>query len=184
MPKFEDAEAEALAGIAGELEPHYQPEGEDPWQESPFDWIRSRPSRQRGAIGEKLVASWCVGKGFDVAPSRTSDFDRLIHGHRVEIKTSTLWKSGGFKFQQIRDQNYDQLFCLGLSPFDVHAWLVPKSALFAHVIGHTGQHTGAGGSETAWLSFRAEAPLAWLDEYGGTLSEVAGLLTRLGRGAH
>lgn len=36
------------------------------WQGSPFYWIKSRASRQIGAIGEALVAGWAASKGFDV----------------------------------------------------------------------------------------------------------------------
>ncbi|MDA8399734.1 MAG: hypothetical protein M0008_06755 [Actinomycetota bacterium] len=54
----------------------------------------------------------------------------------MEIKVSTLWQSGVYKFQQIRDQEYDYLLYLGVPPFDAHAWLLPKSVLFEHVIAH------------------------------------------------
>lgn len=73
-------------------------------------------------------------------------------------------------FQQIRDHDYEYLLCLGVSPFDAHCWVFPKSTLYRHVIGHMGQHTGATGTETAWLSFPAQAPYGWMRPYGGTLS--------------
>lgn len=112
-----DPEVNLLASIAGTIHQDYMAGEADPWEGSPFAWIKGRPSRQVGAIGEKLVAGWCAAKGFDVTAALNSDADRVIHGHRVEVKFSTLWASGGYKFQQIRDQNYDYLFCLGLSPF-------------------------------------------------------------------
>jgi hypothetical protein len=37
------------------------------WQGSPFAWIKTRPSRQIGAIGESLVAGWAATRGLDVA---------------------------------------------------------------------------------------------------------------------
>lgn len=179
-----DPEVNLLASIAGTIHQDYMAGEADPWEGSPFAWIKGRPSRQVGAIGEKLVAGWCAAKGFDVTAAPNSDADRVIHGHRVEVKFSTLWASGGYKFQQIRDQNYDYLFCLGLSPFDGHAWLVPKPVLYDHVIRHTGQHTGAGGTDTAWLGFPAGSPPDWLHPYGGTLSGVAAILVALDHGPH
>ena len=135
-------------------------------------------------IGEQLVERWCLANGLDVARSPNSQADRVINGHRVEIKFSTRWKQGVYKFQQIRDQDYDQLVCLGVSPFDAHAWVIPKAVLHDHVIGQMGQHTGAGGQDTAWISFPTGAPLPWMREYGGQLSDALHRLSELGRGPH
>lgn len=128
------------------------------------------------------MAGWCAAKGFDVVRSPNSDADRIVDGNRIEIKLSTLWANGGYKFQQIRDQEYDYAFCLGLSPFDAHAWLLPKSVLREYVIGHMGQHTGATGSDTAWLGFKASQAFSWMSPYGGRLRDVERLLRENGRG--
>jgi len=144
-----DPEVALLAGIAAALEGDYADDGPDPWEGSPFAWIKTRPSRQIGAIGEQLVAGWCAAKGFDVTRSPSSEADRVISGQRVEIKFSTLWENGNYTFQQIRDQAYDYLFCLGVSPLDAHAWVLPKPLLAQHVIGHLGQHTGSAGTDTS-----------------------------------
>lgn len=184
MPTIDDPDVQVLAGIAGTLQEDYVPKGADPWEGSPFAWILARPSRTKGAIGEQLVAGWCAAKGVDVTRSANSDADRIIHGHRVEIKFSTLWKTGVYKFQQIRDQEYDHLFCLGISPFSAHAWLIPKPLLHDHVIGHTGQHTGAAGTDTAWLSIPAGHPHAWMMPYGGTLAKVWSQLSGLEHGRY
>jgi hypothetical protein len=106
--KINDPEVLMLATIASTLRGDYVREGpDDPWAESPFAWIRTRPSRQVGKIGEQLVAGWCAAKRLDVTSSGDSEADRVIAGRRVEIKFSTLWKSGAYTFQQIRDQNYE-----------------------------------------------------------------------------
>lgn len=182
MPSNSDPDVQILAGISASLEADFIPRGDDPWAASPFGWILRRASRQKGAIGEHLVAQWCAIKGADVVRSPTSDADRIINGHRVEVKLSTLWESGVYKFQQIRDQAYDHLFCLGISPFEVHAWLLPKSVLYQYVIGHMGQHTGATGQDTAWLSFPSHQPHDWMTAYGGTLGEAWSVLEALGQG--
>ncbi|MFE7844583.1 hypothetical protein ACFUTX_05225 [Microbacterium sp. NPDC057407] len=140
------------------------------------------PSRTKGAVGELLVQEWAVAKGLDVRRSPSSNADRIINGHRVEIKMSTLWSNGGFKFQQIRDQDYDLCLCLALSPYEVNAWLLPKEVLLEYVIGHMGQHTGASGSDTAWLGFPANSPYSWMRPYGDRLGDVEQLLRGEGIG--
>lgn len=172
-----------LASIAGALKGDYAPEGIDPWYGSPFEWIKKTPSsRRRGKIGEQLVAGWSAAKGLDVVGSPNSAADRIIHGHRIEVKFSTMWESGIYKFQQVRDQEYDFAFCLGVSPFDAHAWLLPKTLLLERVIGHLGQHTGADAADTAWFGFTPGRPLEWLNGYGGRLSDVWTIMTSLGHG--
>lgn len=183
-PLISDPEVQVLAGIAATIQLDYAPASEDPWAGSPFQWILAQPSRRKGAIGEQLVAGWCAAKGFDVVRSGDSEADRIIEGHRVEITFSTLWAGGGYKFQQIRDQRYEYLFCIGVAPFDAHAWLIPKPVLLEHVIGHTGQHTGAAGTDTAWLGFNAANPYPWMAPYGPRLSDVRRLLQENGRGPH
>lgn len=84
--------------------------------------------------------------------SPDSDADRNIAGTRAEIKFSTLWKSGVYKFQQLRDQNYQVAVCLGIGPFDAHCWAIPKTFIMQNwgkAEGLTPQHGGARGPDTA-----------------------------------
>lgn len=182
MQSIDDPDVRILAGLSSAIAADYAPKVDNPWLGSPFQWILSVPSRTKGAIAENLVAGWCAAKGFDIVRPKNSDADRIIHGHRIEIKFSTLWQTGGFKFQQIRDQEYDFVFCIGLSPFDAQAWLLPKAIMRQYVIGHMGQHTGASGSDTAWLTFKADNPYDWMAPYGGRLADVARLIEDNGRG--
>jgi hypothetical protein len=182
-PKIVDEDVRILAALSSAIAPDYAAAPDDPWVGSPFEWILRVPSRSKGAIGENLVAGWAASKGFDVTRSHNSDADRIINGQRIEIKLSTLWKrNSDFKFQQIRDQEYDFALCIGISPFDAQAWLLPKEVLREFVIGHMGQHTGAGGSDTSWIGFPANSPYDWMKPYGERLSDVAKLLEANGRG--
>jgi hypothetical protein len=143
------------------------------WEGSPFAWLKTRPSRQVGKICEDIVAGWLAAKGFDVSRSPDSDADKIVEGKRVEIKASTRWKSGMYKFQQIRDQNYDLAVFLGISPFDAHCWVIPKQVLMEQW--HTGgglrsQHGGASGTDTAWLSVVPGKEPQWLSQHGGRLA--------------
>ncbi len=176
-----DPEVQLLVAISGTLRADYA-DDDLAWAGSPFAWIKTRPSRQVGAIGEKLVAGWCAAKDLDVNRSPDSDCDRLIDGHRAEIKFSTLWKNGGYKFQQLRDQNYAFAVCLGVSPFDAHAWVVPKSVIMDGVgtlAGLKSQHGGAAGKDTAWLHVVPGEVPDWLRSYGGTLADAFRVLKKL-----
>ena len=175
----DDPQEARFIDLAGDLCQSYRDRDDGSWVGSPFAWILSMPSRTRGAIGEQLVSRWCSEIGLDVEPSPDSEADRLISGRRVEIKFSTPWQHGKYAFQQIRDQNYEYLFALGLSPSAVHAWLIPKSLLLEHVIGKMGQHSGASASETSWLRIRPGDEPDWLSPCGGRLSAVRDLLVRL-----
>lgn len=175
-----DTEAALLASIAAELKPQYiNEETIQLWQGSPFRWLKPPiSSRQVGTIGEKLVAHWCTDKGFDVARSPDREADLVINGTRVEVKYSSLWTDHHkYVFQQIRDQDYDYCFCLGVSPFDAHAWFIPKAELMVDKPPELRpQH--AGGRDTKWLGFPADNPPSWLVAYGGTLADVYRLILK------
>lgn len=106
-----------------------------------------------------------------------------IQGHRVEVKSSTLWENGFYKFQQIRDQDYAFLICLGLSPHSAQCWIIPKKVLYDHVIDHTPQHGGKKhgkkGKDTYWFTVYPDKPENWLEPYGGTLANASRVLMRL-----
>ena len=169
IDRIRDPEVQALALLASILRPEYEKRDDPRWAQSPFVWILARPSRQRGKIGEQLVAGWCAMKNLSVAPSRSCEADRVIQGRRVEIKFSSLWQNGNYNFQQIRDQDYEFLICLGIAPFDAHCWVIPKQLAWEST---PVQHGGRGGTDTHWLMFPAAEPPQWLLPYGGTLAEA------------
>ncbi|HWP31107.1 MAG TPA: hypothetical protein VNK96_05210 [Fimbriimonadales bacterium] len=169
-----DPDVMLLAQLSRMLQEEYA-EGDEAWIDSPFLWIKTRPSRQVGTIGERLLAGFLAAKGFDVVHAPNSDSDRLVNGKKVEIKFSTLWANGFYKFQQIRDQDYELVICLGISPFDAHAWVIPKVVLinnWGKVPGIQTQHGGRRGSDTAWLTVYPEKVYEWLEPYGGTLEKA------------
>ena len=177
-----DSQFELLATISHRIKSVYE-RPENPWEDSPFGWIRNQPSRRVGMIAEQLVAEWATENGFHVEKSPDSDADRIISGARVEIKSSTLWEAGGYKFQQLRDQNYSIVLCLGLSPFSAHCWALPKQAVLeawrGRFPGIGSQHGGQSGTDTAWLAVDPDAAPAWLQTYGGALQSGLDNLSNL-----
>lgn len=171
-------EFDLLASTAKFIRPEFRIDT-SAWVGSPFRWILGLPSGSKGRVGKRLVYQWCAAKGLSVDSSPDSEADMLVNGHRVEIKFSTLWKDGIYKFQQIRDQNYEYAICLGISPFQAHCWVLSKKILKKEVIGHFGQHTGAAAQETAWLSINPKKPPKWLTKHGGTLTKAYAALKGL-----
>lgn len=146
--------------------------GNSVWTGSPFEWILGTPSATKGKIGKELAAEWAKSVGILVASGSSTDADRIMNGALVQIRMSTLWDAGHYKFQQIRNLRYDYLFCLGLSPFQVHSWLIPKSVLLDNVIGRRGQHSGSESTDTSWISVTPKKQEPWLRPYGDSLTEV------------
>ncbi len=178
-----NSDFEFFASITSHIRPEFEGVDEN-WIGSPFVWIHSLSSGARGKLGKRLVSAWCAAKGLLIDSSPDPDADLRINGHRIEIKFSTLWKTGIYKFQQIRDQNYEFVICLGVSPFDVHCWVLSKKLLYQYIIGHKPQHRGASGTDTFWFSVKPNSPPDWLMGTGGTLNEAFELLKGLKRIRH
>lgn len=145
----------------------------DPWAGSPFEWIVRLPSRSRGRAGELIVESWLEAMAFEVRPPTNSGHDRTVSGRRVEIKFSTLWESGGYVFQQLRDQDYEYVVMLGISPTTAQCWIIPKDEAFSRAVP---QHGGAAGRDTKWLRIPASNPPEWMGQYGGELESALPIL--------
>ena len=167
-----------LVSVSNQLKNSYMRGYDDPWVSSPFAWIKTRPSRQVGKIGEQLIAAWCQQRGITVSRSGDSEADMVFNGKRIEVKFSTLWGSRVYTFQQIRDQNYEYAVFLGISPNEAHCWFVTKTLLRQYVIGHVPQHAGKAGSDTFWLTFQVDNPPDWLRPFGGTLSQAFDVMTK------
>ena len=165
---------ESLLRISNELQIQYEAQNEE-WRHSPFAWIKTRPSRQVGAIAEQLLSKWLTEKGLRVERSPDSEADRIVNGVRVEIKFSTLWSSGFYKFQQLRNQNYGVLLCLGISPFEAHLWAISKEMVIQgwreNWEGLRSQHGGRRGRDTAWLEVYPIHVPSWLEPFGGSLEK-------------
>ena len=157
-----------FASIAERLRSQHVNDNSD-WAESPFAWIRRLASRKKGTVSEQIISLWCAAHGFEVAFSPDTEADRVISGLRIEIKSSTLWAQGFYKFQQLRDQNYDVVICLGFSPHDVHCWVLSKNLIIEKWKSGDikSQHGGKQGTDTAWFSVNPSKPQDWLTPRNG-----------------
>ena len=170
-----------LTGIASTLECDYGG-GFSDWRHSRFGWILPLPSARKGAIGKRLISGLLEEWGFSVRPCRGRGVDRLVNGRRVAMKFSMLWEEGAYKFQQIRDQRYEILICLGVSPSDAHSWVFTRDFLlegWGNLEGFSSQHRGQEGRDTAWIHVNPAAPQAWLEPHGGGLQDALEALSLL-----
>lgn len=174
----DDAAQASFADHAAALEAAYAAGQPDPWAGSRYAWIRNLAPARRGKAGGQLVDRWLRATGVDVAPRLNSEHDRVVAGRKAEIKLSTLWTgTGEYTFQQLRDQDYELLILLGVSPEKVHAWVLPKHAALAHLTADMGARTA--GADARWLTFPAARPPAWLAPYGGPLPTALDALATL-----
>lgn len=162
---------QSLFAEASALEGEYFDEGQELWEGSVFAWIREYKPATVGAIGRRLARHIFQQAGAQVSPSGRY----LSKGYNtVAVKFSMEWTAGGFVFEQIKDANYTHLFCLGVRPEIAYCWLIPREELIQNGVwqtrdGLTGQHTGAGSQETAWLQINPSDVPGWLSPYGGSV---------------
>ena len=167
-----------VARLSAELQEEMLDDSADVWMASPFAWIREQPSARKGAIAVAILRTWATDSGLTTTRAKNSDHDLIIEELKIEVKLSTLWANGDFRFQQLRDQDYEHVCLLGLEPQAVRLWIVPKTVVLDHA---RGQHTGESGRDTAWLNFKAASPPSWLNSYGSTLSAARRYLEETSR---
>ena len=176
-----------LCEISSDLAQEYKRKKEQKrknWEGSYFNWLHDESSRTKGAIFEKLIEGYLMQKGFSVQKSGNSEFDRYVNKVSVEIKGSTLWENNLYKFQQIRNQSYQLLICIGVSPHRAHFWAIPKRDLMSNdsgfrtdLEGFEPQHSGKAeklkenkDKDTFWITgLDPQNPYSWLGRYGGNL---------------
>jgi site-specific DNA-methyltransferase (adenine-specific) len=145
------------------------------WDSSPFNWVIQLPAAKKGKLGKNLIASWCAAKGLPIDYPKDSQANLVINGNRIATKFSTLWSEGCYKFQQIRDEGYDFLICLGISPSEAHCWVFSRDFIIDRA---TPQHKGSKGAEY-WLTIFPQNPPEWIRDYGGTLDDALKIIKSL-----
>ena len=162
-----------LAATANYLQKEIE-EQSDYWKGSPFEWMLELSAAKKGKLARRLIASWCQSKGLSV------DFEQvkgqaliIVNGNRAVVKMSTRWMDGKYKFQQIRDDGYDLVICLGISPFEAHCWVFERQYVIEHA---TPQH-----KSEYWVAIDTTKPEPWVKNSGGTLDQAYLVLKELKR---
>ncbi len=173
--RITDPDVEKIATISSRLQESTEASNHIIWENSKFEWIRCIPPGTKGKVARGLISEWAIGKGLSVK-NASKGAQRIIEGKRVVIKLSTLWDGNFYKFQQIKDQDYSIVICLGISPFDASGWAIPKSEALKHA---TPQHKGAEGSDTYWFTVTPGSEPGWLKHWGGRLAKMHEVLLEL-----
>lgn len=142
------------------------------WESSPFSWVTQLAAAKKGKLGRNLIASWCAAKGLKISYPKDIKASLIINGYRVATKFSTLWSEGSYKFQQIRNDGYDYLICLGISPSEAHCWIFNREYIINKA---KPQHKGA----DFFLTINPETPPEWANKGGGSLDKVYQILKNL-----
>ena len=142
------------------------------WEGSPFGWVTQLPAAKKGKLGRNLIASWCVAKGLTISYPNDKKANLIINNYRIATKFSTLWSEGNYTFQQIRNDGYDYLICLGISPTEAHCWIFNRDYIIEKA---KPQHIGS----DFFFSINPENPPEWAYIGGGKLDEVYSILKHL-----
>jgi hypothetical protein len=82
------------------------------WSKGPFMNLKTMSAKTKGKRFEQIADFIFCEMGMEVRKAESSDYDRIVENHRVEIKGSTITKGSDdwFSFLQIRpNQDYDFL---------------------------------------------------------------------------
>jgi len=166
--------AAGASALRGELQKDLEDQMEF-WKNSPFEWVLQLSAAKKGRLARELICAWCQRKGLLVEHTNNPNPSLLINKKKISIKMSTRWTDGKYKFQQIRETGYDNVICLGLSPFEVHCWVFERGQAIANA---TLQHKGAKGGEY-WIAIDPVNPPDWVNDKRGNLDQVYRDLKRL-----
>ena len=96
------------------------------WAGSQLAWTRSLAAGTKGKLGRQLVIELCRDEGLTAIQRR---FLVYVENKAVSVKCSVLGLEGNYFFENVKEDGYQFLFCLGISPHDVHAWVIPSEKL-------------------------------------------------------
>lgn len=112
----------------------------------PFDCL---PSSTKGRVVSNYAQA-ILSLYFDVSTALNKKHDFILNSSKIEFKSSRIWNTGEYKFQQIRSQGWDYLIAIGiynLSPDVLHWYACTYQEAIAI---SDGQH-GGNKSNIKWL---------------------------------
>lgn len=159
---------QAFADVADAVRATLAPQ-HDPWEHSPYRWVKELPPRSRGRAAALIIHRWLAAHGHLPAHPSTAGHDLTAAGTDIAVKLSTRWDNGTYVFQGLRATGYETLALLGLSPDRAHLWFLPRALAL--------QHAAATGGQGAWLTLDADQPPSWAAQYGGDPQDAITALT-------
>lgn len=103
-----------MTNLINHIDPELLTEGAEDarYVNSPFRHLKQLHAKQKGKRYEEITESVLTRIGYIVSKPKSTDYDRIVNGKKVEIKGSTLNKgTDNFSFLQIRpDQDYDLMY--------------------------------------------------------------------------
>jgi hypothetical protein len=100
----------ALEAISTKIKAAFDTPEDLEWKGHSLEWIRSHPSARIGKIGRSFVQSLCEGSGLKV---KKIGYSLIIKDKKIQVRFSTGWSGGGFKFEQLRYEGFDRSLLLG-----------------------------------------------------------------------
>ena len=150
------------------------------WQGKPLEKAKLVSPTTKGDVGEDFLVEMLIRSGFDNVerlPGQRGDYDvSAQHAGKsftFEVKSATEDVRKSFQFNGIRlDRRYSHLFCLGISPDNIHYLIVQKSAIGTDDYKIVPMAKDFDGSAK---SFKLTRTLGQLKTFDGFEAEVRGL---------
>jgi hypothetical protein len=168
-PLDPDQAQAALAGLAADLSGDFT-EPADDWDDSPYLWLKQLPPVSRGRAAAALLHRWCQHLGIPATANPKAPTELSTPAGTVQVKSSTLWSAGEYRFQAVRPGHHTHLALLGISPHRAHLWVLPSGLALAHRDNVRG--------DAGWITLTPTRPAAWTHPYGPEPATAAALLGR------
>lgn len=147
----------------------------DMWKDSPFEWVLQLPPRSKAKLGREILTPWLINNGIEVRKPKSSSETLTLNGVDFAIKFSLLWKNQVYQFQQIKSSGPENIICFGISPNQVHCWVIDKKTAISN---GSSQHKGANGSEY-WVEIDPHNLPAWIKDFGGNLKQAVEIIKKI-----
>jgi len=143
----------------------------DPWRGSRFAPLRSLKPIPKSNAGREMLAMWFAHHGVVATVKKVAGNATLVlpDNRLAMVKVSTLWSEGLYRFQQIKDWDYEVALLLGISPQVIHLWLIPREEIITR---SKPQH----GLESRMLDVHPDKLPNWMSSYGGTLPQAQAIM--------
>lgn len=92
----------------------------DPYEKSELKVLSNLSSRKKSVAFRRIIMELLIDNGYKVLQTKDPEVSLIVNGKRVCIKGSMGWNTDGvithYRFQQIKDQEYDVLLFAFFTP--------------------------------------------------------------------